>query len=287
MQNRAAVTGAGGFVGSRLVSGLLEKGWEVYALSSGPDDLPRTSGVTPVGCDWTKAGIEKAFAEAQDAALWIHAAAHIDFGNQDVLRLYESNALLTDYLATIIARETAAARLIYLSSVSVYGQGQSLSAEVEPRPDSHYGLSKLLGERLCAAILGERCVAVRLAGVWGLEQQPKLFLNRCLSQAREGQSLKISGAGRSRRNYLWVGDVATIALAAFANKWTGVRLAAAPEALSLREMVGLIGDRFQVPVEVENENNSAAETDMIVSVSAGLPSTNFREALEAETARAL
>jgi nucleoside-diphosphate-sugar epimerase len=282
LNRRAAVTGAGGFVGSRLVSGLLARGWDVYAVSSQP--LKVANGAVPIACDWSKQGIANAVTQARDAVLWIHAAAYIDFTDQNIMKSYESNALFTDYLATNVACQSAESVMVYLSTVSVYGRQQEISLAVDPLPDSHYGLSKLLGERLCVASLDQRCVIVRLAGVWGFEPNPKLFVNRCLGDARGRKDLQISG-GQSKRNYLWVGDVAAICTRAFDERWSGIRIAGGPELLSTFEMAKAIADRFGVGVEVAQTNDTSA-ANVVAFASPDVPTTSFGKALAIETENA-
>lgn len=281
----AAVTGAGGFVGRRLVTGLAQRGWYVYAITSHPENIPAASQVTVVRSTWTEEGIERAIAQAQDAVLWVHAAARIEFGDENVLHLYRDNALLTEHLVRRIARLDTSPRVIYLSTISVYGPGQEVNVSVEPRPDTHYGLSKLLGERFCLAYLGKRCLIYRLAGVWGKEKSPKLFINRCLQQAEAGYPLRVAGLGKSKRNYLWVGDVAAIVDLAFSKGWYGILLAGGPEPISIRDMVTAIGRRFGVPVYFEKKDGNEDEHDVLVKNSSELETTSFYQALNIETSR--
>ena len=173
MRMRAAITGAGGFIGGRLVRDLPQLGWDIYAITSHPENIHTVPQVTVVGCDWSEEGIEAVFQRTQDANMWIHTAARVDFNDQNLLGLYRNNAALTEYLARRVACLNPHAQLIYLSSVSVFGKDQEISIDHEPQPDTNYGLSKLLGERFCAAYLSKQCLIYRLAGVWGSEKSSK------------------------------------------------------------------------------------------------------------------
>jgi len=285
MRMKVAVTGAGGFIGKRLVVGLAQHGCDVYAVTSHPENIPTGPRITVVKCNWSIEGIEAALIEAQDAELWVHTAARVDFSGRNVLDLYRDNVLLTDHLLRGVAHFDVQARLIYLSSISVYGPNQEISLDVEPRPQTHYGLSKLLGERLCLAHLGERCLVYRLAGVWGRENSPKLFINRCLQLAESGQPLRVMGQGKARRNYLWVGDVPRLIIKGFEEDWCGIHLAAGPEAISIRDMVIAIGARFNVPVYFEKSIPATDEQDVIVPISPNICTTPFLQALRIEAER--
>ena len=285
LERIAAVTGAGGFVGSRIVEGMVQLGWQVRAFTSRPVSRPPGASVTLVPCDWSVEQFADAIASIRDAILWIHAAALVDFSAEAALELYRANALLTDKLASHVACLVQECRLVYLSTISVYGQSQVLSPEAEPEPDTHYGLSKLLGERLCFARLGSRCLTLRLPGVWGREDPPKLFVNKCLRKAAAGEALRISGKGQARRNYLWVGDLVPVISSAYLEKRNGVLLLGSPECSSLREMVEAIAEKTGVAVEADPRNGPVVERDMILPTSPGLTMTPFREALAVELAR--
>jgi nucleoside-diphosphate-sugar epimerase len=282
MDKTVAITGAGGFIGRRLATCLAQLGWRVYAFTSGPKNLAATTGIKVIPCNWTKQGIKKIFRQAPDAALWVHAAARIDFTDQNIFALYYDNAVLAEYLALCLAHRNPESRLIYLSSISVYGHGQEMKTNVEPQPDNHYGLSKLLGERLCSAHLGDRCLVLRLAGVWGKERKPKLFINRCLQHAEAGYTLNIADSGLSMHNYLWVGDIPGIIVSAGLEKWHGIRLVAGPELLSINEMVDAIAAFFHVSVQRKNKIGLQAKQGITVSVQSDLKTTRFYDALNVE-----
>jgi nucleoside-diphosphate-sugar epimerase len=278
----AVVTGASGFVGARLVADFLRAGWRVYAVTSRPDKVASHQRLQVVGCSWSPSAFAAAVSQIHDATLWVHAAAHIDLqpSPSSALALYRANGLLTGSLAAHVASMDCG-RLVYLSTVSVYGRGQRLAAEVEPAPDSDYGLSKLLGERLSQAILGGRCLVIRLAGVWGWEERSKLFINRCLRLAAARQGLTLSGTGAALRNYLWVGDLPRIVRLAHERGWHGVRVAGGPRALSIRAMAEAIAARAGATLTCTDEHEGGAE-DMVAEVSPELETSDFLTALDFE-----
>ena len=282
MSRCAVVTGAGGFLGGRLVDGLAARGWTVYAVTSRTGGVSRHPRVRGVSCSWTREGLRAALALVDSADLWVHAAARVDLRDENVHELYWANAALAELMARRVEQEPGAARLIYLSTISVYGAGQSLCESTEPQPDSNYGLSKLLGEGLCLARLQERCVVLRLAGVWGRQGIATLFVNHCLEQAHAGEALTLNGSGAGKRNYLWAGDLPRLAEAAFEQGWHGIRVAAGPEALSMRAMVEAIAARWGVPLVIEDRAGNGPEPDVIAEASRELRTTGFRAGLEME-----
>lgn len=282
MGKTAAIIGAGGFIGSRMVAGLAKLGWKVYAITSQAQNIDHLPNIKVISSEWTKRGIELAFAQAREARLWVMAGARVDFSNRNILGLYHDNALLTEVWARLIGGLSPRPRVIYLSSISIYGPRQEIAVDVSPEPETHYGLSKLLGERLCLSYLGKRCLVLRLAGVWGRERSPKLFVNRCLQQAEEGHALAVNGPGAAKRNYLWVGDMTRIADLAYEKRWHGVRLVGGPQPISIREMVTAIADRFGVTVNFIDGETPQSEVDLIVKIPPKLPVKDFYEALDIE-----
>ena len=273
---KAAVTGTGGFLGGRIVRDLEKAGWLVYALTSQPPAIrPKNKNICPVRWDWKNKNAWPDILKRVD--LCVHAAASVDFKNQNLHDLYQGNLFLTASLAEFLAKKSKA-RMIYLSSVSVYASNQKITLKNQPIPDTHYGISKLLGENACLDALKNRCAVLRLPGIWGKENNPKLFINRLLNQAAQNRDLTIQGAGTGKRNYLWVGDLTEILLYAYQMKWRGIRMAGAREILSIREMAEMIA--LQNNVKLNLAPSAAQEVDSLVEVSQDLPpQTSFSMAV--------
>lgn len=144
------VTGASGFIGSKLVVRLLEEGNQVVALSRKILDVP---GVTMVIGDFSDANTVKSL-----STLGIDSVIHLGGVTGDAL---EEDALKVNVLGssnllrTLI--ELGIKKYIIASSIAVVG---CLTADFMPRvlpiPDDHpcdssnaYGLSKYFLEELC------------------------------------------------------------------------------------------------------------------------------------------
>jgi dihydroflavonol-4-reductase len=149
---RALVTGASGFVGSRVARLLLAAGWEVRALvraSSSPlnlKDLP----VEQVRGDLTDpASLEAAVAGCQ--AL-LHVAADYRLGAPKPQELYRSNVEGTRSIVTAAMR-AGLERIVYTSSVATVGIPKDGTPGDEDTPVSvddmigHYKRSKFLAEQ--------------------------------------------------------------------------------------------------------------------------------------------
>lgn len=281
MRDRGAVaiTGAGGFVGERIAEGLAECGWSVVKVTSRPN-VARSTAYRTVLCDWAPAAIRTMVAAVGTVDAWVHAAARIDFDDRVDVGLYRSNTLLTDILASEVAR--SGCRFVHLSTVSVYPVREP-DFSGSPVPDTHYGMSKLLAENAVSAHLGSRGLSLRLAGVWGAEPAPKMLVNRCLAEAMAGRDVEISSRGDALRNYLWVGDLPSVIDRCIIDKIYGTAFASGSESLSLWEMVSLIA---RVCGVTARRGTGPSGSDMIVPTDSRFVCTPFEQALRAEVGRA-
>ena len=167
MGNGAIVTGASGFIGTRLVRALAGRGVRVLAL----DLLPPRERVE--GVEYRVADVRAAFDPAIAAgvgAIYNLAAVHRTPGHPPH-EYYDANvdgALTVTALAEAAGVET----VVFTSSISVYGPGEDLKTEGSAlAPTSDYGRSKRMAEaihrRWAAGDPARRLVVVRPGVVFG------------------------------------------------------------------------------------------------------------------------
>ena len=95
---------------------------------------------------------------------------------------YSGNARATENLAQAVAKG-AAIRLVHVSSLAAIGpstDGTPVSEDAEPHPVTHYGKSKLEGERIVRALVPD-AVIVRPAVVYGPRDTDVLQMFRSIS----------------------------------------------------------------------------------------------------------
>lgn len=215
---KACVTGGAGFIGSRVVQALLDRGLEVNVI----DDLSvgRAERV-PAGARLVTGDIldPAAMAEAvRGCDVVLHLAARVAIRSSFEHAVEDGRANYCGTAAVLRAAEDAGAgRFVFASSMAVYAD----SGEPEPIPETHptrplspYGISKLSGEMLshlmCARGGMESCV-LRLFNTYGPGQQYSPYVGVVTifsNQLREGRIPEIFGDGEQRRDFVHVDDVA-------------------------------------------------------------------------------
>lgn len=216
-RQRVLVTGGAGFIGSRLVTLLLEDGIEPVVLddlSSGRSDrLPE--GVPLAVGDVTDGALLRRLAQGCDTIF--HLAAIVSV--QDCIDRW-STAHAVNLGGSIAVCEAAVALggipVVQASSAAVYGRpvGQIQSEADLARPISPYGADKLAAEHHAAAmaeIHGLPSIALRFFNVYGEGQDPASpyagVIARFVANKRMGRQHALFGDGNQVRDFIHVDDV--------------------------------------------------------------------------------
>jgi UDP-glucose 4-epimerase len=236
---RTLVTGGAGFIGSNLVDALLARGDEVTVV----DDLSTgrrenlegalAAGATLAGADIRdRAAIENAAVEAKPEVVF-HLAAQIDVRKSVADPAFDAS-INVGGTANVLeaARAAGAGRVVFTSTGgAIYGEGDGqdlpLSEDAPLAPEAPYGQSKFAAEgylSLYERLYGLSSVSLRLGNVYGPRQDPlgeagviAIFCGRL----RAGERPTVFGDGRQTRDYIYVGDVVSAALAAAGSEATG------------------------------------------------------------------
>jgi nucleoside-diphosphate-sugar epimerase len=165
--SRVLVTGASGFIGTRLVRRLVSRNVAVVAIDSAPP-RERLDGVTYITHD-IRAPMPTEWAQGCD---WIYnfAAVHRTPGHPPH-EYYDSN-IFGAFNVVRLAEAAGVSRIVFTSSISVYGPSEEVMVEDSPlRPTSDYGRSKrmseLVHEQWLKAAEGRRLVVVRPGVIFG------------------------------------------------------------------------------------------------------------------------
>ncbi len=216
---RYVVTGAAGFIGSRLADALQEAGHDVVGVDCFTDYYDpaekeaNAAGLTVQRLDLAEDNLDL---DAVDGVFHLAAQAGVrSFG--DIFPVYvRRNLLATQRVFEACAH--AGVRVVFASSSSVYGEAEAYPTpeDTEPRPISPYGITKLACEQLArayAASFALDAVVLRYFTVYGPRQRPDMFFRRVCEALLSGGTFEIFGSGEQSRSFTYVDDAveATIA----------------------------------------------------------------------------
>jgi UDP-glucose 4-epimerase len=236
---RCLVTGGAGFIGSNLVDALLARGDEVTVV----DDLStgRMSNLEPglaAGAELTEMDIRDGEAlsrlagERRPEAIF-HLAAQIDVRKSLSDPFFDAGVNVGGTANVLeAARASECGRVVSISTGgAIYGEGEGqqlpLSEDAPIAPMSAYGQSKFAAEgyvSLYERLYGLSGVSLRLGNVYGPRQDPLgeagVIAIFC-GLLKEGGRPTVYGDGTQTRDYIYVGDVVSAALAAGDSEATG------------------------------------------------------------------
>lgn len=165
----AVVTGASGFIGSRLRDKLLDDGWDVVALTRPSSPAPERGRAAAV--DYANpASLVDVFTREKPDVVFHVAGATKGVTWDDFQR---ANVMPARNLAhALLKAHDSVGRFLNVSSLTAYGPStpeQPLIETHTPAPLEHYGRSKLEAERVLAGEIGSRLpwTTIRPAGVYG------------------------------------------------------------------------------------------------------------------------
>jgi UDP-glucose 4-epimerase len=219
---RAVVTGGAGFVGSHVAEALVARGDEVHVLdnlSTGSREKVPDGAELHVGD--IRSDADSVFEETRPEVCF-HLAAQADVNTSVAQPDFDADVNVLGTLRVLEAARGADAKVVFTSTGgAIYGECDGPAPEdQERRPISPYGISKLAGEEYLLGwnrLHGTNHVALRLANVYGPRQEASLeggviaiFLDRMAA----GGPARIFGNGEQTRDFIYVHDVVSAALAA-------------------------------------------------------------------------
>jgi nucleoside-diphosphate-sugar epimerase len=169
LEAKAIITGASGFVGSRLRDALLDAGADVIAIRRASSPEPKRGRSVVADYD-DRSGLEKLMRDEKPDFVFHVAGATKGVTYDDFQR---ANVMPTQHLFEALAEaHPEVGRFLLVSSLAAYGPStpdQPLDASSARRPIEHYGRSKAEAEELLEGANGgsPAWTVIRPAGVYG------------------------------------------------------------------------------------------------------------------------
>jgi UDP-glucose 4-epimerase len=266
LSRKVLVTGGGGFIGSNLVRGLLQRGDTVRIL----DNFATGNRANLAGLETDVEVIEgelRSYERVHNAVRGVEIVFHqgalpsVPRSVQDPLT---TSAVTIEGTLNVLlaARDEDVQRVVYASSSSVYGNSGTLprTETQQPDPISPYAVAKLAAELYCVSfhrVYGIETIALRYFNVFGPRQDPKsqyaAVVPRFIAAIHQGQAVPIHGDGTQSRDFTYVANVVDANLLAGEREGVGgtVLNIATGRQGSVNELADAIGVVLGKPVEKE------------------------------------
>jgi len=225
---KALVTGAGGFIGSHLVTRLKNEGYWVRGVDlKSPEFSPTTADDFIIGDLRDQSVVETVFDQPFDEVYQLAAdmggAGYLFTGEHDADVLHNSGQININIAH--FARRAGIGKLFYSSSACIYPAYNQTDPDnpecaehsaYPAMPDSEYGWEKLFSERLFLAYHRNYQMNVRIArfhnvfgpeGTWrgGREKAPAAVCRK-VAEAPPGGEIEIWGDGKQTRSFLYIDE---------------------------------------------------------------------------------
>ena len=235
--SKCLVTGGAGFIGSHIVSKLLQGNNEVVVIDN-------ESAESNDAFNWYENDAENHIVDIRDFdacrplfngveyVFHLAARSRIQLAMQNPMECLETNYIGT-YNMLECAKQVGARRFINSSTSSSYGIHNEIPLHESMQTDclNHYSASKVGAETLCHMyyrLYKLRTITLRYFNVYGprqpLKGQYAPVIGLFEEQAKRGEPLTIVGDGEQRRDYTHVYDVAQANINAMMTNFSGVTI---------------------------------------------------------------
>lgn len=260
----ALVCGAGGFIGSHMVTRLKKEGFWVRGIdlhypkfgATDADDFLLGDLRDPHICHDV---VDRRFDEVYQFAADMGGAGFVFTGENDADIMHNSGIVNLNVLEACYKRNVK--RIFYSSSACIYplynqedpdNPNCAENSAYPAAPDSDYGWEKLFSERLYLAYARCKGMQVRIAryhnifgpeGDWmgGREKSPAAICRK-VALAADGGEIEIWGDGVQTRSFLYVDECVEGTLRLTRSDWTGPVNIGSDEMVSINQLADTVMD---------------------------------------------
>ncbi|EKV03211.1 nucleoside-diphosphate-sugar epimerase [Leptolyngbya sp. PCC 7375] len=247
--SRALVTGATGFTGSNLVKKLLQQGVEVVAIARKTSNLKPFEGLS---IKWFQGNVfdpDLVTAAAQNVNYIFHMVTPFREAKSPDIGYHNVHVLSTQLLAKAALEQPDFRRFVHVSTIGVHGHVDEPPGDENCplKPGDIYQETKLEGEiwiRDFGQQSGLPVTVVRPAGIYGPGEKRLLKIYKMVMQGW----VPAIGNGGNLLHFVHVDDLTNffIHAATHPQAMGEVFICGSQQAITFRDMVGLIGNYYRV-----------------------------------------
>jgi nucleoside-diphosphate-sugar epimerase len=304
----ALVCGAGGFIGSHLVTRLKNEGYQVRGVDLKSPEFGETDADEfvlgdlrdPLLC---REVLDQPFSEVYQLAADMGGAGYLFTGDNDADVMHNS-AMINLNVAMECANQKAD-KVFYSSSACVYPEYNQLDPDnpncvedsVYPaQPDSDYGWEKLFSEHLYAAFYRNYGLDVRVArfhnifgplGTWqGGKEKAPAALCRKVAEAANGDEIEIWGDGLQTRSFLYVDECVEAVRRLMESDFRQPVNIGSDELISINNLAQMVASVAGKDISIKNipgplgVRGRNSDNNLIASALGWAPSAPLREGIE-------
>jgi UDP-glucose 4-epimerase len=262
------VTGAGGYIGQRLTLRLTSAGHSVRALVRRPLAWGAVDGLEQVVGDLVE---EPAL--ARQMAQGVDVAIHLAGANEVATARQPERAMADTVAAAERIATSGVGRIVYLSTIHVYGSGLSPGAlvteDTPARPAHPYAAARLACEDVFRSS-GVPTLIFRLTNGVGAPVFPEvdrwsLVANELCRQGAVDGSLRLRTSGAQWRDFIALSDVDSTLVGVVQDFQPGLFNLASGTSVTVRSLADLIAETYEhltgsrPPVEAPQDSTPAVE----------------------------
>ena len=130
--------------------------------------------------------------------------------------------------------------------------------------NNKYGISKYIGEKLVSYILQEKSCIVRIADVYGPNQNHGNLIKGIISNIENKENLKLYGEGKRQRDYIYIDDVIQGLEFIYENNLKGVYNLGTGIGTSVKEIINIVLKICQNKIGLDHIKVDKEDTSKVI-----------------------
>ena len=219
--SKILVTGGLGFIGSNLITKLLEKNYKVLNIDKvsyasnfyNTKDFSRNKNYKFIKCNLNNLKkLQQIINKYKPSGIFnVAAETHVDRSIDGPKNFIDSNIIGTFNLLEVIRNYKSKIKIVHISTDEVYGDVlKGRSNENDPyKPSSPYAASKASSDHLVYSYVKTfniPAIITNCSNNFGPRQHPEKLIPKLIYNILNNKNLPIYGKGKNSREWIYVGD---------------------------------------------------------------------------------